>query len=702
MGGSLTGGSIRILWGASDAAEVTITGGVSSWTVNGSAVTFPYSLSSSTTFETAHAGTYTVSVEHHGYEIANTPDGTREVELRFGEQEVFEPTVDGGGRGVSQDLMARLSATIATHGGTPPAWAPNTAYGVGQQVLNPSGQVVAAKVAFTSGATYDAINWRASTTLAARGKDVMGGQFPTPLRVPTLTIERMWPNLMHDHRPLWASADGQTVYAVGRDGVFRKSTDGGQIWSQRGLVPATTGGSALGALGRANTFLKLTKAPYADVLLSFRLFETEVPLRIARSTDEGATWTDVDQDGSTLFTTGTPMGVSSWREDPNTGYIYYGEYATDDTLTEVNVYRSTDGGQTWTKWYTFPGPGSASASKVRHIHAVEWDHVSQRIVIMTGDDDPKAGIYRVSADGTTVEPWLTSDQVTNLSSIYGITITNAARAIGFIPFDDYVAFVGDSTANPWLCRVKRTDLALANPPVERVYQLNSTGWFAAKASSDGSRWVFSASQEAGTERLDALSHLYAVEDQGAAVYEVGVLPVTSTGFVTLAPLSTPDSGGDVFYLQDHNSTRRAAYRCRLAYGGGVMMPWPLIENRVPVQVWRTVNAEYVDLPSGGTKLAAVVKVPAGAKYMRLYDMGVKGTTGQTSSLRMRIKSSGGTTFQDTSVISERDAAGGYGGQQEWKEFAMTPGAELHIMLENVDATLNAGGVGFVTFGFGTI
>lgn len=116
MAASLNGGSVRILWDASDSAEVTITGGVAAFTVNGSAVTFPYTLSSSTTFETTHSGVYTISVEHHGYEIAGTPDGTREVELRFGAQHIFEPTIDGGG-GVSQDLMSRLSATYARKDG---------------------------------------------------------------------------------------------------------------------------------------------------------------------------------------------------------------------------------------------------------------------------------------------------------------------------------------------------------------------------------------------------------------------------------------------------------------------------------------------------------------------------------------------------------------------------------------------------------
>lgn len=109
--GSLNGGSIRILWDASTPATVNITGGSVAWTVNGSGVTFPYTLSASTTFDTGNAGSYTVSVLHQGYEVANTPDGTKAVSLRFGEQVVFAPTVDAT---PDNNFVASLSATYAS------------------------------------------------------------------------------------------------------------------------------------------------------------------------------------------------------------------------------------------------------------------------------------------------------------------------------------------------------------------------------------------------------------------------------------------------------------------------------------------------------------------------------------------------------------------------------------------------------------
>src|SRR5690606_3357423 len=135
---------------------------------------------------------------------------------------------------------------------------------------------------------------------------------------------------------------------------------------------------------------------------------------------------------------------------------------------------------------------SGDPDRVRHIHAVEWDHISQRIVIMTGDPEPAAGIYRVNAAGTGVEPWLLNRQITNLSVLgFETPYNQSARAIGFMPFDDYIAYAADSALRA-IVRVPRAALTTdgtTNVEAEITYHVNSTAWFAAKASSDGSRWV---------------------------------------------------------------------------------------------------------------------------------------------------------------------------------------------------------------------
>jgi len=64
----------------------------------------------------------------------------------------------------SDPTVASSAATMAqSTAGLIPAWKASTAYTAGQRVIAPNGDVVAAKVNFTSGATYSATNWNAST-----------------------------------------------------------------------------------------------------------------------------------------------------------------------------------------------------------------------------------------------------------------------------------------------------------------------------------------------------------------------------------------------------------------------------------------------------------------------------------------------------------------------------------------------------------
>jgi hypothetical protein len=55
-------------------------------------------------------------------------------------------------------VQTALNATFV------PKWKATTAYLAGDKVLSPGGDVVSAKVDFTSGASYDASNWNISTT----------------------------------------------------------------------------------------------------------------------------------------------------------------------------------------------------------------------------------------------------------------------------------------------------------------------------------------------------------------------------------------------------------------------------------------------------------------------------------------------------------------------------------------------------------
>lgn len=107
-----SGGSVTVQWTASTAAVVNITGGsVNSFTVNGTPVTFPYTLSATTRFDTIFDGSYSVSVLLNGYEIASTPDGVRVVQLTFGNALAFNPTIDDQ---PDNNFAVSLSATYAS------------------------------------------------------------------------------------------------------------------------------------------------------------------------------------------------------------------------------------------------------------------------------------------------------------------------------------------------------------------------------------------------------------------------------------------------------------------------------------------------------------------------------------------------------------------------------------------------------------
>jgi hypothetical protein len=80
--------------------------------------------------------------------------------------------IPGGGTVSDAAMAGALGAQTATamaaraelKAAFVPRWAANTAYAAGDPVLNPSGQVVTANAAFTSGATYDPTKWTATAT----------------------------------------------------------------------------------------------------------------------------------------------------------------------------------------------------------------------------------------------------------------------------------------------------------------------------------------------------------------------------------------------------------------------------------------------------------------------------------------------------------------------------------------------------------
>lgn len=89
--------------------------------------------------------------------------------------------------------VASSAANMAqSTAGLVPKWKASTAYVAGQMVINPSGDIVIAKVNFTSGTTYSATNWNPSglsLTIDARGlpqRELVSGEDINNIREPGL------------------------------------------------------------------------------------------------------------------------------------------------------------------------------------------------------------------------------------------------------------------------------------------------------------------------------------------------------------------------------------------------------------------------------------------------------------------------------------------------------------------------------------
>jgi len=574
-------------------------------------------------------------------------------------------TAAGGELYVAQAVAAAASAAISA--------------AAAQAAADLVGAPADAAVAALLGNPASATSTELSSTYLAPAKMDNGGALLKPIRTPTLVVERSWPDSKVDYQILWASADGVTLYAVGLDSTLRKSVDSGDTWTAKATVPL--------GVGEVGAFLKTA----ANTLLTFNVTFPSSGVMI-RSTDDGATW-------ATVFTgppNRAPLGVQSWCQDPITGYLYYGEYQFNDdgTQTTINVYRSTDDGLTWATFHTFPGIATAPGpNRVRHVHTVNWDGVQGRVVVLTGDDDPGAGMYRVNAGGTGLEPMLLNSQVTNLPAV-----TSGARAIAYIPFPDYIAYGGDTSQNPYIMRVLRTELVKPNPVVERVYRANSTVWHAAKASDDGSRWVICASNENPGLRLDTSAHLYSVEDQGATVTEIAALPAQTVAAAHISPIGQATNGGDIFFIAALSTgTGRFGYwRCRLPRGGTSRgLDWP--PRRPRVYAWQTQSSGIITFPAGDTTYTfGVTKAPArGFQRLLIYDAGFKGVSGAPSGMHLWVWS--GSQLLQVDVPSYRQSLNLDSGSDAVASFLPAFGAEVEFRLRNVSA---ASAIAYVTYGWG--
>lgn len=149
--------TITLIWNEALPATVTINGSngsAASFSVAGSPVTFPHTITATTTYSTSSVDTFTVSVVAQGQEIANKPDGTKTVTITGDRQGIV---LSPGPDALLPDLGFKSAAggtQIGFYTATPVAKA---AAPTASAAAAPAGGVGAAAGAYDTAANRDAL-----------------------------------------------------------------------------------------------------------------------------------------------------------------------------------------------------------------------------------------------------------------------------------------------------------------------------------------------------------------------------------------------------------------------------------------------------------------------------------------------------------------------------------------------------------------
>jgi hypothetical protein len=133
-----------------------------------------------------------------------------------------------------------------------------------------------------------------------------------------------------------------------------------------------------------------------------------------RSTNSGAVWERV------LELRGEGLASVWGFAEGAQGALFAGAYTRGRNITLAVVYRSNDGGQSWSNCYTDPTG--------RHVHAISFDPWQNAVYVSVGDDFGKWKTKRVvrSLDGG--ESW--TEILTAMPQVVPIIATPAARLFG--------------------------------------------------------------------------------------------------------------------------------------------------------------------------------------------------------------------------------------------------------------------------------
>lgn len=166
--------------------------------------------------------------------------------------------------------------------------------------------------------------------------------------------------------PVVQACTRDTIYSPNNN-ILRKSTDEGLTW----ITLYTFAGTYI-------RWIWATKSGYILVWTGDK--------NLYRSTDGGTTFSVV------LSNVNYPLhnGIDEKLLASSPSVIIWGEYQT--ASDPVRVYKSTDEGATWTVAKDFAGA-------VRHVHSVNWDSRENKWWVTTGDSDLQVKVLTSVDDG---------------------------------------------------------------------------------------------------------------------------------------------------------------------------------------------------------------------------------------------------------------------------------------------------------------
>lgn len=519
-------------------------------------------------------------------------------------------------------------------------------------------------------------------------------------RKPVLLIDRSFPNAGCTHKILWA--EGAELWAYGTDYSLRKSTDNGASWGKA----LSNSAASLARWAIDGLFIKTA----AGSLLTTSHPNALTEPKIIRSTDGGATWTDVVAAQANI----QYLGPTSMCQDPVTGYIYLSEYVTVNAATQATwkISRSTDDGATWATFHTFQRDAVANpTTAVRHGHSIQWDPIGQRIWFLCGDSEKAAGLYRVNAGGTDVEAVITNVQLSNASGQY-------AGAVGVMFFPNYVAWGVDQITDSHLLRMARTQIGQASPVVETLGRLQSTAWYTCRAASDNSEWLMFVSNEVGAGRVDPAIHIYRVADDGMTMDEVLTLPTKNDTTIIRAyavgsPLQSNAAEGLVWIGTNTtmpltaNGTLERGQQFLAMIGWGVQAFQQTNNDRLPYGQPVTQSSGNFTLTASEKRFFGVTEAPIGATRLYILEVGREQFSGagffyveaydQTGSAILKMEDN--VTNMQWQNRSLRSAKNESAAPYLFRSGLLSPGRQIRFRLDEVSAA-PAEGAAYITYAWG--